>query len=1120
MPEWDSFVGAADDTGLDGWVDDVADRFEAAWRSATLPSLADFLDAATGVSRLALARELVKVDLAYRRRRGEQPRLEDYLAEFPELGEALDGRDESRRTPTPAGEDFAPDHAARVTGPEGPSLPDVPGYEILGVLGHGGMGVVYKARQLSLNRIVALKMILSGPFSGAAERARFRAEAEAAARLQHPHVVGVYEVGEQGGRPYIALEFVDGGNLAKRLSGMPQPTRWAARLVETLARTVHHAHQQGIVHRDLKPSNILLAGGGPPDGVLAVEAVPKITDFGLAKHSGGDGCETRTGAVFGTPGYMAPEQAAGKSRAVGPPADVYALGAILYEALTGLPPFRGETALDTLEQVRTREPVPPGQLRPGLPRDLGTVCLKALAKEPARRYATAAELADDLRRSLDGRPVAARSVGRPEKVWRWCRRQPGLALLIVLAAAAVLAGTSVSTYLLIQSQDRARAVLREQEHARQEARNAAWQRYVSDMHLAPSYWEAARIDWLLRLLDGQRPENTGTEDLRGFEWYYWHRRCHDMRILPTRVAQPYCLAYSPDGSRLAVGDGSTVRILNAQNGQEVFSFDGHVGPVRCVGFTADGRRLASAPQDAPLRIWDFESGRPVQALQGSWAVAIYPDGRRVAARAADETVRVWDVADGRELRRFTPGGVVRCLALSPDGNRLASGGWLLDSKTSQSLSGRIKIWDLAGGRELLELVGETRAVEALAFSPDGRTLASGGPSRTVLLWDAVTGKPLRTLAGHKDLVLSVRYSPDGKFLASGGVDQTVRVWDAVSGAPLQLLRGHSRAVQAVAFSPDSRSLASVALDGTIRLWDPTRGQEPLTLRGHAKEVYGVSFDPTGGRVATAGEDGAVKLWDAATGQLVHTFSGHKGCVNGVSFSPDGRWLASAGDDRTAKVWDAASGRERMTLQGHADKVWAVAFSPDCRRLASASEDETVRLWDATTGRELFSVAAGEKLSCVAFSPDGRLLATAGWDSEFTLKVWDAASGRRVRTFRGHTGALWGVAFSPDGRRLATCSNDATLKLWDLDGDAPLRTFQGHTDRVSRVAFSPDGRRLASAGWDGTVNVWDADGGDLLLTLKGHGERIFCVAFSPDGSRLASTNADGSVQIRDATPPGP
>ena len=330
----------------------------------------------------------------------------------------------------------------------------VPGYDILEELGRGGMGVVYKARHRRLQRLVALKMVLAGVHVGAVGLARFRAEAEAVAKLSHPNIVQIYETGEHDGLPFFSLELVDGGSLDQRIRESPTSPRAAAQLIETLARTMAVAHDRGIIHRDLKPANILLAKIGQPvvDGpepgtrfarVPAPDhwsrnTVPKIADFGLAKQVDDDSSQTRSGTILGTPSYMAPEQAGGKNREIGPPADIYSLGAILYELLVGRPPFRAGNPIDTIRQVIEQEPVPPRQLEPRVPHDLETICLKCLEKDPARRFASAMALADDLRRFLEGDPIQARPTPAWERAWKWGKRRKAIVALLAVSTLAAL----------------------------------------------------------------------------------------------------------------------------------------------------------------------------------------------------------------------------------------------------------------------------------------------------------------------------------------------------------------------------------------------------------------------------------------------------------------------------------------------------------------------------------------------------------------------------------------------------------------------------------------------------------------------------------------------------------
>jgi tetratricopeptide (TPR) repeat protein len=483
-------------------------QFDSAWQRwvGEVPDLSAWLPADADLRRAVLP-ELIEIDLEMRFRSARPARVEDYLARFPELadnpqalvdliaaeyefarrlptpppsledllrrfptlGEALQRRLQGGPAAAPAGDAqqtaVEPGPVALPSPADGvtpsPAWPRIPGFEIAAELGRGGMGVVYKAWEHRPGRFVALKVLHGGAQAGAVELRRFEIEVRAAARLQHPGIVQVYEVGTHQGEPYCALEYVDGPTLAQQLQGKPLPSRGAAHWVRDLASAVQYAHDQGVVHRDLKPSNVLLAAAGP-----------KVTDFGLAKLRAGEGGLTQTGAVLGTPAYMAPEQAEGRTQEVGPAADVWALGVILYESLTGRPPFRGETTLDTLSQVRSAEPVPPGRLQPKLPRDLETICLKCLEKQPRRRYASARDLAEDLRRYLAGEPIRARPVGVGQRVWKWMRRRPLAATALAGSVLAVLVGAAGVAWHLDQMKAALGLARQEKERAEQFAAEA------------------------------------------------------------------------------------------------------------------------------------------------------------------------------------------------------------------------------------------------------------------------------------------------------------------------------------------------------------------------------------------------------------------------------------------------------------------------------------------------------------------------------------------------------------------------------------------------------------------------------------------------------------------------
>jgi WD40 repeat protein len=788
--------------------------------------------------------------------------------------------------------------------------PTVPGYEILAELGRGGMGIVYKARQLALGRTVALKMILSGAQARPEELSRFRTEAEAIARLQHPDIVQIFEVGEHEGRPFFSLEFCPGGSLAQKLRGTPLPPEEAGWLVERLARAMHAAHQKNIVHRDLKPGNVLLApptDEGLPAGGRPSWGTPKVTDFGLAKELDVEAGQTSPGAVLGTPSYMAPEQASGQAREVSPAADVYSLGAILYECLTGRPPFRAATAVDTILQVLHDEPVSVRQLQPRAPRDLETVCAKCLQKEPHKRYASAEALAEDLQRFGAGEPVRARPVGWVERTWRWSRRHPAASSLLLSLFLATVVAIGLTVWAL---EERDRADVKAVEaaghatRARDHARKEADQRRRAEKALAHALLARVRESgvtahpgWTWKALDDLATAHklqAGEADRVDYRSLIAECLSRpDLRQVAELAEglDANALAFSKDGKRLALGERrhalacsvevydpatrkrtasysfSTLAtsLKNLQAGKGMY----HDG-VACLAFSPDGKWLVAGTRQGRLVRWDTTAAEPEavvwQAHSDKDAVnsaAFSPDGKHLISASDRNTMR-WDAAEQWKGTPIVATGAGQ-VGFSSDGSVLAVGGrqFFVGSPFQHR---KTALDDLNSA--------------ALAFNPDGRLLALQR-SNEIDLADVREGQVYRRLRIVLPAALlsgsSVQFSPDGALLVSAWTDQRLRLWDVGSGNLITELFIADRDVPIAAVSPDGRNLAVIANRRTL-LYELRPADILTTLAHQAHPVQAIDFAPDGKVLVCATErmledrvvDGQLTFWDATSGALQRT----------------------------------------------------------------------------------------------------------------------------------------------------------------------------------------------------------------------------------------------------------
>jgi WD40 repeat protein len=976
-------------------------------------------------------------------------------------------------------------------------------YELLEEIAQGGMGIVYKARDVNLNRIVALKMILWGQYATEADVKRFRTEAEAASNLDHPNIIPIFEVGEHAGRHFFSMRFIEGGNLADHLTDYLKDLKLAAKLMATLARAIHYAHQRGILHRDLKPANVMLDTQGQPH----------VADFGLARKVKGDANATHTGVIMGSPNYMSPEQAAGGKAPLTTATDIYSLGAMLYLLLTGRPPFETDSPLATLRKLTTQEPASPRSLNPRVDRDLETICLKCLEKNPQRRYGSAEALAEDLERWRRREPIAARPTGLVERSAKWVRRHPARAALIGVSFAAVIA-------LVVMDQQNKGEIRLQRDEAFYQKKIAelAGERALKTADKNRRIADISR-QRLERLNNGNGLRLLEDGDASGALLWF-------VEALKSETGE----AVHEENDRVRLGAVIQQCPLLVHLWTNAVPFSGVVA-------SADGGSFATLnPQS--LRLWDNQTGREIsitaQAIAFGASSALSPGGTNLLLAVGGNAAQITNLmAHAPAVPRLPLNNPLTFSVFSPDGRRVLT----VASERGKPGAAEARVWDATTGKPLSPPLRHAEGIEFAAFSPDNRSVATASADHTAKVWDAATGEVTCTLP-HRDRVWRAVFSPDGRFVATASQDKTARVWDAGSGQAVSSPMVHNFAVVDVRFSPDGRRVVTANSDTSARVWDALTGDPVTSSLNHNMRIISAAFSPDGRRIVSSGEK-IVRVWDAATGQAVLPPLVSNEDILHLGQSADSRRLVVVSRDGTIRVWDVAIDRElTAVVLPHLGPVYQARFSSNGLRLLTASEDGLLRVWGGGVVGPQEVFRHDGPVHAAAFGPDAKFVAALSGEDlrSQTLRVWALERNRAAREKpRLELTRLEGATFSADGRWLVAGGRDRQVQLVELESgrEIPLAVSpQFRTSLVARpkslptavdrlrgrldfAAFSADGQRLATVNTNERgrwVSFYGTSDGRPVGTAIRSLDPLICGALNREGSRFISGDAEGKARI--------